>query len=77
MVMVGEPIVIKSELMQDRRMQVRHADTVLSRTIADFIGSAVNVARFEAATGEDRGEGVAIVIAAGSVLGNRQAAELA
>ena len=69
--MVGEPIVIESELMQDRRVQVGHADTVFGCAVADFIRRAVDVAWFETASREDRCEGVAIVIATGPVLGNR------
>ena len=46
-----QSIVIQAELVQDRRMQVGHADAVLDRFVTDVVGLSVDVPSFETATG--------------------------
>ena len=58
-------------------MQVGHADRVDGGLVAELVGGAVDVARLEAAAGEEQSECVAVVVAAVGVLRDRQAAELA
>ena len=45
--------------------------------VAEFVGRAVDLAGLEAAAGQEQREGVAVVVAAGATLRDRQAAEFA
>src|SRR5262245_24807352 len=53
--------------MEDRGVQVVHVDLVRDRRGAELIGGAVNQAALHAAAGEDEGEGLCIVVAAGTI----------
>ena len=57
-------------------MQVGNANDVFYGTIAELIGSPVNMSAFEPAPGRPEGEGVSIVIASVFTLRDRQSAEL-
>lgn len=67
---------VDTELVQDRRMQIGNADPIFDRFIAKLVGGSVNVTGSEAATGHDRAEGMAIVIAAVGSPGDRQTTKL-
>src|SRR5262249_36088809 len=74
---IRDPIVVQSQLVQQCRVQVRHAHPIDDRGVAEVVRRAVDVAPLEAAASQPEAEGVAVVIAALAVLRYRQAAELA
>ena len=76
-VAVAESIVIQAELVEDRGVPVCDADPVLDRLVANFVGRSVDIATLESTAGKPEGEGVAVMVAAGSALGDRQPPELA
>ena len=41
----GQLAMVEAELVQNRGVQVGHADPAVGRAIADFVGRAVHVAR--------------------------------
>ena len=65
---VVEFCVIQAQLVQQRGMQIRAADSRLDGTIAEFVGRTIGVTRFEATTGQQQAERVAIVVSTVSVL---------
>ena len=75
MVQVRQPVVIKAKLMEQSGVEIVHADAAFDGSVSHFVGSAVNVAGFEAAASQDQTKRVTIVISARVVLGHGQAAE--
>src|SRR5262245_32321506 len=59
-----EPLVIESEKVQDRGVQVVDADAVFDGLVADVVGRAVGRAPLYAAAGQPIGKGVRVVVAA-------------
>ena len=72
----SESIVVEAELMQQRGVQVVDADAMLDRAIADVVGGAMDVARFETSAGQQQAESVAIVVTPRSVLRDGEPAKL-
>ena len=66
--LVGDAIMIEAELVEDCGMEVWDTHAVDARFVAEFIGCAMYVAGFESAAGEEQTEGVAVVVAAVTVL---------
>ena len=63
----GQLLVVKSELVEDGRVQVVHMHLVLDREVAELVRLAVGEAGLEAAAGEEDGEARRVVVAAGAV----------
>src|SRR5947208_1361245 len=61
---VGEPLVVKAELVEDGRVDVSGVDRVLHGLVADLVGRAVDRAPLDPAAGHPYGEAVRIVVAA-------------
>src|SRR5207253_2447567 len=76
-VAVAQAGVVETELVEDGGEQAGAAHFFLDGLVAEFIGGAVDITGFEAAAGQEQGEGVAVVVAAGAALVDGQAAELA
>lgn len=75
-VVVGETFVVEAEEMEDGGVEVVDADGVLFGFGAEVVGGTVAVAFFNSGSGEEAGEGVGVVVAAGAVaLEERHAAE--
>src|SRR5437870_4304952 len=68
---------VEAELVQERCQQAGAADRALDRLVAKLVTRTVDVAGLETATGQKQGKGVAVVVAAGAALRDRQASELA
>ncbi len=62
-VAVGQPFVVEAQQFQERGVQVVYVDLVLDGLEAEFVGGAVHLAAFDAASGEPHAEAVMIVIA--------------
>ena len=74
---IRQSIVVQAKLVQDRGVQIGHADAALDRLVTDVVGRAVHVPGLESAAGQEQAEGVAVVVAAAAVLRDGQPAELA
>jgi hypothetical protein len=61
---VDESLVVQSQGVKQRRLQVGHPNLVLDGPVAKLIGGAVNMAALEATAGQPQREGVTVVIAA-------------
>src|SRR5687767_8517836 len=77
----GQALVVESQQVQNRRVQVANVHAVLGGMVAEVVGLAVRVAALDAAAGEPDGERVLVMIAsrigAGSSLHHRRTAKLA
>ena len=60
---IRQPLVIDSEQMQYRRMQIVHRADILSSEHAEFIGRSVAESLFDATATHERSETVVIVVA--------------
>jgi hypothetical protein len=65
---IGQPLVIQTEQVQQRRMQVMHVHLFGDCLVSKLIGFAVAISRFDASSGEPYGKSVGIVIASCAVL---------
>ena len=63
-VAVGEFFVVEAEELEHGGVEVVDVDTVLDGLESEFVGGAVDVSAFNAASGEPGGEAVVVVIAA-------------
>src|SRR5579863_3517888 len=63
-VAVGEFLVIESEQVQQRRVQVMHVYLVLRGGEAELVGRSMDVAAFDAATGDPHREAIGIMVPA-------------
>src|SRR5688500_10080749 len=80
----GEPFVLETQQVKDRRIEVVHGHGILGDVVAEWVGGTESDAAFDAAAGEPEAEGVAVVIAARArllaalvgALGHWRAAEL-
>ena len=70
-----ETVVVQSQLLQQSRVKIGHCHPILSYFISQLIRGAVNVAPSEAASGEQEGSSVAIVIPSALALSNRETAK--
>ena len=61
----GEAVMIDAEEGEDGGVKVMHADNVLDGTVAEFIGSPIGGAGFDAASGEKQTEAEDVMVAAG------------
>src|SRR5262249_25306964 len=64
-VAIRQPLVIESQEVQDRRVQIVHVDAVLLGGEAEVVGGTVDVAALGASAGQPHAEAVVIVVAAG------------
>ena len=62
-VTVGQLLVVETQQMQDRRVQVVNVDSAFDGVPTKLISRPMNVARFDTAAGEAHREAVVIVIA--------------
>ena len=62
----GQSLMIQSQQVQDRRVQVVDFDRVLGRVIPQVIGLPDDPATTNASTGQPVAEGVLVVVASGS-----------
>ena len=62
---VFDVLQVDAHRLRDGRVQVGHADGVLSHTFADLVGLAVDVAAFHARAGEPPGEDAGVMSASG------------
>lgn len=67
LVAVGEAAVVEAEEVEESGLEVVDVDRVGGGCPADLVGFAVGGAGFAAAAGEEGGEGVGVVVAAGDV----------
>ena len=74
---VGEALVVEAQQMEQRGVQVVHVHRVLLRVVAVVVGAAVGEAWLHAAAGEEVGEPMWVVIAAGAAFAGRRASEFA
>src|SRR5262245_51106548 len=70
--MVGpdEARVVDAELMEQGGVQVGDAHAICAGTLADFVRLSLYVSTFESAAGQDRAEGVAVLVPPQSILRN-------
>ena len=61
---VGEFFVVEAEEVEDGGVEVVDVDFVFDGVEAEFVGFSVGEAAFDAASGEDHGEGVGVVVSA-------------
>ena len=73
---VGQPLMIQSQSIKQRGMQIVHVDGFFDGAITKFIRSTVGQAAADTAAGEPHGEGLGMMIAAIAVFDHRRAAEL-
>ena len=64
---VSEAFVVEAEEVEDGGVEVVDGDGVFFGFEAEVVGGAVGVAFFDAGAGEEAGEGVGVVVAAGAV----------
>ena len=76
MVQVFHSLVIETELVQDRRVQVRHAHAVNDCLITKLIGGAIDLAALEPSAGQQQAETMTIVIASAGIFRGGQSAKL-
>ena len=76
-VVVGQPLMIESEQMQDRGMEVIDRYWILTHPVADLVGRPVTEPRLQAGSGEPAGEGVLIMIAASLAFSERNSFTIA
>src|SRR5262249_5021540 len=74
---VGEFLMVESEQVEDRRVEIVNGDLFLDRFEPEFIGGSVGYASLDATAGQPHGESVRIVISAIALFGDRRAPELA
>ena len=73
---IGQTEMIKSQQMEQRRVQIMHMDRILGNIEAEVIGFAMDVTCFQATTGHPHGKGTAVVVATVvAALHHRRAAE--
>ena len=74
-----ETLVVETELMQQRGVQIVNVDWILGHAKAEFVRLTITDSRFESAPRKPHGEGVNVMIAAGRVahFAHRRAAKLA
>src|SRR5262245_54166929 len=75
--LIAQASVVEPELVQQRCQQALAAHPVLDGLVAELVGRTVDVAGPEAAAGEQQREAVAVVVAPGPALRDRQSAKLA
>ena len=73
---VGQALVIDSQEMEDRRVQVVDLDLVFDGVVTVVVGGAIDRSPLDPAAGHPHGEPIGIVIAAIGPLGHGGAAEL-
>src|SRR6185437_4589337 len=73
----GQPVMIDTQTMKNGRVQIVDVNAVLDRIQTDVVGGAVRDAAFDAAAGQPNGKAKRIMIASGTALAHRCAAELA
>ena len=64
-VTIRQLLVIDAHQVQNRRVQIMDVNFVFRRVPAEFVRRAVNVAATDSAAGEEHGEAVMVVVAAG------------
>ena len=76
-VFVGQRLVIESQQMEDRRVQIVEVHAVFHRGNAVLVGRAIGRATLHASAGHPEGESGGVVVAPVRLLDVRRAAELA
>lgn len=72
-----ESLVVESQQMQDRGMQVVQMNFVLHRVIAVFVGGAVAKPSLYASAGEEHRVALRVMVSAVAALGGRRASKFA
>src|SRR5947209_10711805 len=74
---VGQTGVVEAQLVEKRGQKVRAAHSANRGLVTELVRGAMNMPGLEAAARQQDGESVAVMVAAGAMLGDRQAAEFA
>src|SRR5437660_7227957 len=74
---VSEAIVVQTKQRVNRRVEVRYADTIHDRLVAELVRLPMDVTAFETAASQQQAETVPIVIASRAMLSDRQPSKFA